>query len=167
MFVRQAHDICEFPTYKTPTSVPYTPKSLAPSYGAKAILTPDGSYSSLVNWDYLLDDVKNASKLMQMRRRWNMNGQKKVARWCRWGRNQLIKNRTEFVEDIAAGYVIERRLDGRHLLPISLGYRRDQECNWDGNVKGPWDPETRTEHDKAVSAWWDEKAGYGVGSPSQ
>ncbi|KAK5065233.1 hypothetical protein LTR84_001071 [Exophiala bonariae] len=158
MLIRAAHDITEFPTHRAFTSGPHDDsKSLVPVYGTQALLNSDGSYVTLVAWDHLLKDVKNASKLMQIRRRWNMAGQKKVARWCRWGRDQLINNRTEFVEDLIAGYVIERRLDGHDLPPIGLGYRRRQECEWDGNVKGPWDPETRTEFDKAVTAWWDKE----------
>lgn len=167
MRVRQAHDVCEFPTRKVPVSHLGESRSTVSIYGAGALLNPDGSYATLVDWDHFLDDAKNASNVMQMRRRWNMQGSKKVARWCLWGRSQMVKNRTEFAEDIGAGYVIKKILEGHDISPTRLGYRREQECDWGSNVKGPWDPKARTGRDKAVIAWCEDGAGCGVRAPSQ
>lgn len=166
MRVRQAHDIAEFPTRIAPVLDFNVPENPVPLYAADAILNSDGSYATLVNWDYLLRDLKDASKLMQERRRWNMQGMKKVVRWCAWGRSQMIKNRTEFVEDIDGGYVIEKGFDSLFMSQVRLGYRRKEDCHW-GNVTGPWDPETRTDHDKAVFAWWEDCTGDGGGAQSQ
>lgn len=167
MRIRQTHDVCEFPTRKVPVSDLGESQSAVSIYGASALLNPDGSYATLVDWDHLLDDVKNASKLMQMRRRWKMQGLKKVARWCLWGRGQMVKNRTGFAEDIVAGYVIKKTLQGHDISPTRLEYRREQECDWGSSVKGPWDLEARTGHDKAVTSWWEDGAGCGVRAPSQ
>jgi hypothetical protein len=164
MLVRQAHDVSEFPTRIMPDLDFDVPEEPVPPYAADAILNSDGSYATWVGWDHLLHNIKAASKLMQARRRWNMQGMKKVAAWCVWGRNQTIMNRTEFVEDTRGGYVIEKRFDGRDGSQTRLGYRRQEECGW-GNVTGPWDPETRTDHDRAVTAWWEDCAGDGVRIP--
>jgi len=166
MRVRQAHDITRFPTRIAPVLEFGVPENPAPRYAADPILNADGSYATSVNWDYLLRDIKNASKLMQERRRWNMQGMKKVVRWCVWGRSQIIANRTEFVGDVDGGYVIEKGQDGLFVAKVRLGYRRKVDCHW-GNVTGPWDPETRTDHDKAVTAWWEDCTGGGVKSPEQ
>ncbi|KEF61426.1 uncharacterized protein A1O9_02992 [Exophiala aquamarina CBS 119918] len=158
MRVRTAHDIAEYPIRIAPVLDFDLPEEPKPVYGAEAILNADGSYAILVNWDYLLRDIKDTSRLMQDRRRWNMQGMRKVARWCAWGRSQLIENRTAFVEDIDRGYVIEKGLDGLFLSQVRLGYRREEDCYW-GNVTGPWDPESRTEHDKSVTAGREDCAG--------
>lgn len=150
MLVRQAHDVSEFPTRIMPVPEYDVPEEPVPPYGADAILNSDGSYATWVNWDYLLRDIKDASKLMMARRRWKMQGTKKVAAWCVWGRNQTIENRTEFVEDIRKGYVIEKSFGGQDGSQTRLGYRRQEECGW-GSVTVPWDPETRTDHDRAVT----------------
>ncbi len=94
------------------------------AYNVNALRSEDGLYVSQSNWDELLREMKSMARDMHQARKWREQGRKSVSRWCKWGANERLKERGDFVEEFAVGYEIERGADGE-VWSVKLGYRRN------------------------------------------
>ncbi|EXJ75579.1 uncharacterized protein A1O5_00085 [Cladophialophora psammophila CBS 110553] len=153
MLWRERNEVLQVPTYQAkaiprmwlkhngpvPSTVPsqiHQPSSSTPPPDSMTTLRGVGASPAwTMDWDVLLEEIRQASEKMHQDRKWKLRGKKNAAGWCKWGAKQRVKDGGEFVEKSAAGYEVEGEGEGRTWV-VRLGYRRNDAVAEDMDLDG-------------------------------